>query len=105
MTYALAPEMSAATVDAQLTEAIASGRYDFAIVNFANPDMVGHTGVFDAALRAMAATDAAVGHVVDAVLEAGRGLPLPAKHRHLRGETFPRRSPQNPPHPQPTPTP
>ena len=89
LTYDLAPEMSAAPVAARLAEAIASGRYDFAIVNFANPDMVGHTGVFDAALRAMGATDAAVGVVVDAVLAAGGCLLLTADHGNVEELTFP----------------
>jgi 2,3-bisphosphoglycerate-independent phosphoglycerate mutase len=89
MTYDLAPEMSAASVAARLAEAVRSGRYDFAIVNFANPDMVGHTGVFDAALRAMAATDAAVGVVADAVLEAGGCVLLTADHGNIEEMAFP----------------
>jgi 2,3-bisphosphoglycerate-independent phosphoglycerate mutase len=89
MTYDLAPEMSAAPVAARLAEAVRSGGYDFAIVNFANPDMVGHTGVFDAALRAMAATDAAVGVVADAVLEAGGCVLLTADHGNVEEMAFP----------------
>ena len=51
-TYDLAPEMSAVGVTDALVEAIASGRYDFIVANFANPDMVGHTGVWDATIAA-----------------------------------------------------
>jgi len=88
-TYDEAPEMSAAQVAAKLAGAIRAGSYDFAIVNFANPDMVGHTGVFDAALRAMAATDAAVGAVVDAALAAGGCVVLTADHGNVEEMRFP----------------
>jgi len=88
-TYDQAPEMSAAQVAARLAEAIRSGTFDFAIVNFANPDMVGHTGVFDAALTAMAATDAAVGVVVDAALAAGGCVLLTADHGNVEEMRFP----------------
>ncbi|HEY8830489.1 MAG TPA: 2,3-bisphosphoglycerate-independent phosphoglycerate mutase [Candidatus Limnocylindria bacterium] len=88
-TYDEAPEMSAAPVAAKLVEAIGSGRYDFAIVNFANPDMVGHTGVFEAALRAMAATDAAVGAVADAALASGGCVLLTADHGNVEEMRFP----------------
>lgn len=88
-TYDQAPEMSAAPVAAALAAAIRSGRYDFAIVNIANPDMVGHTGVLAAALRAMTATDAAVGVVVDAAIEAGGCVLLTADHGNVEELTFP----------------
>jgi 2,3-bisphosphoglycerate-independent phosphoglycerate mutase len=88
-TYDLAPEMSAAEVAARLAEAIRAGTFDFAIVNFANPDMVGHTGVFEAALLAMAATDAAVGTVVDAALAAGGCVLLTADHGNVEELRFP----------------
>jgi 2,3-bisphosphoglycerate-independent phosphoglycerate mutase len=88
-TYDLAPEMSAAPVASKLVDAVRTGTYDFAIVNFANPDMVGHTGVFAAALRAMAATDAAVGEVVDAVLAAGGCMLLTADHGNAEEMRFP----------------
>ena len=88
-TYDEAPEMSAAPVAARLVDAIRSGTYDFAIVNFANPDMVGHTGVFDAALRAMAATDAAVGAVVDAAVASGGCVLLTADHGNVEEMRFP----------------
>jgi len=88
-TYDLAPEMSAAEVATRLVAAVGSGTYDFAIVNFANPDMVGHTGVLAATLRAMAATDAAVGAVVDAVLDAGGCMLLTADHGNAEEMRFP----------------
>ena len=88
-TYDEAPEMSAAPVAAKLADAIRSGTYDFAIVNFANPDMVGHTGVVEAALRAMAATDAAVGVVVDAALGSGGCVLLTADHGNVEEMRFP----------------
>jgi 2,3-bisphosphoglycerate-independent phosphoglycerate mutase len=88
-TYDEAPDMSAAEVAARLAAAVRSETYDFAIVNFANPDMVGHTGDFDAALRAMAATDAAVGVVVDAVVGAGGAVLLTADHGNVEEMRFP----------------
>ncbi len=88
-TYDTAPEMSAMPVAERLAAAVRAGRYDFAIVNFANPDMVGHTGVFDAALRAMKATDDAVGVVVDAVLAAGGCVLLTADHGNVEEMAFP----------------
>ena len=88
-TYDEAPEMSAAEVARRLADAIRTGTYDFAIVNFANPDMVGHTGVLAAALRAMVATDAAVGTAVDAALGAGGCVLLTADHGNVEQMTFP----------------
>ncbi len=66
-TYDLQPEMSAAGVTDALVEAIGSGRYDFIVANFANPDMVGHTGVWEATTRALAAVDACLGRIVKAI--------------------------------------
>jgi 2,3-bisphosphoglycerate-independent phosphoglycerate mutase len=88
-TYDLQPEMSAAGVADALVDAIKSDKYDFAIVNFANPDMVGHTGDIDAEKRAMAATDEAVGRVVDAVLAAGGALLITADHGNAEEMLFP----------------
>ena len=88
-TYDLRPEMSAAAVADALVAAIATGRDDFVIVNFANPDMVGHTGVLAAALVAMAATDAALGRVVDAALAAGGCVLLTSDHGNVEALTFP----------------
>jgi 2,3-bisphosphoglycerate-independent phosphoglycerate mutase len=66
-TYDLQPVMSAAGVTDALTDAIASGTYDFIVANYANPDMVGHTGVWDAAVEAVTFIDGCLGRVVDAM--------------------------------------
>ena len=87
-TYDLRPEMSAAGVADALVKAIGGGRYDFAIVNFANPDMVGHTGVVEAAIRAMEATDLAVGRVVDAALAAGGCVIITSDHGNAEQMRF-----------------
>ena len=68
-TYDLKPEMSAYEVCDKLTEAVRSGKYDVIIINFANPDMVGHTGVEAAAVKAIEAVDECVGKAVEAVKE------------------------------------
>ena len=94
-TYDLKPEMSAYEVCDKLTEAIRSGKYDVIIINFANPDMVGHTGVEDAAIKAVEAVDACVGKAVDAVKEVGGQMFICADHGnaeqlkdYVTGETF-----------------
>ena len=69
-TYDLQPEMSAPKVCDNLVKAI-SGKYDVIIINFANPDMVGHTGVIDAAIKACETVDTCVGRVVEASKETG----------------------------------
>jgi 2,3-bisphosphoglycerate-independent phosphoglycerate mutase len=92
-TYDRKPEMSAAGVAAALVKAIHSGVYDFAIVNLANPDMVGHTGDFEATLKAMEATDAAVGQIVDATLGAGGCVLLTADHGNAEEMAFPNGEP------------
>ena len=79
-TYDLKPEMSAYEVCDKLTEAIRSGNYDVIIINFANPDMVGHTGVEAAAIKAVEAVDACVGKTVDAIKETGGVLFICADH-------------------------
>ena len=88
-TYDRAPEMSADGVANALVKAIGRGTYDFAVVNFANPDMVGHTGDFEATRTAMAATDRAVGRVVDAALEAGGCVVITADHGNAEELLFP----------------
>ena len=79
-TYDLQPEMSAPIVCDKLCEAIGSGKYDLIIINFANPDMVGHTGVFEAAVKAVETVDTCVGRAVDALLAAGGQMFLCADH-------------------------
>ena len=79
-TYDLKPEMSAYEVCDKFTEAIRSGKYDVIITNFANPDMVGHTGVEDAAIKAIEAVDTCVGKVVEALKEAGGQMFICADH-------------------------
>jgi 2,3-bisphosphoglycerate-independent phosphoglycerate mutase len=87
-TYDQQPEMSAAGVADTLAQAIGAGTYDFAIVNYANPDMVGHTGDIGATERAMVATEAAVGKTVDAVLAAGGAVLLTADHGNAEEMLF-----------------
>ncbi len=79
-TYDRKPEMSAAAVAQSVTEAIRSDRYDFVLVNFANPDMVGHTGLLDAAVHAVEAVDAGVGQIVEAVQARGGAVLITADH-------------------------
>ena len=79
-TYDLKPEMSAPEVAAECVKRIESGKYDVVILNFANCDMVGHTGVFDAAVKAVEAVDTAVDQVVTAVLNAGGCAFITADH-------------------------
>jgi 2,3-bisphosphoglycerate-independent phosphoglycerate mutase len=79
-TYDLQPEMSAFEVTDKLVEAIGSGQYDVIICNYANGDMVGHTGIFSAAVKAVEALDVCVGRVRDAVLAAGGECLITADH-------------------------
>ena len=79
-TYDLKPEMSAPEVAEECRARIESGKYDAIILNFANCDMVGHTGVFDAAVKAVEAVDAGVKKVMDAVLKMGGVMFLTADH-------------------------
>ena len=69
-TYDMKPEMSAAEVAEEAVSRVRGGAYDFIVLNFANCDMVGHTGFMDAAVKAVETVDACVGKVLDAVLEA-----------------------------------
>jgi len=82
-TYDLAPEMSAAEITARLVEAVGSGTYDFIIVNYANPDMVGHTGIWDAAVRAAEFVDGCLAQVSEAVLDTGGALIITADHGNI----------------------
>ena len=79
-TYDLKPEMSAPIVCDKLVEAIETGKYDVIIINFANPDMVGHTGVESAAIKAIETVDACVGRAVEAIKAAGGVLFICADH-------------------------
>ncbi len=79
-TYDLKPEMSAFEVTDEAVKRIESGKYDVIILNFANCDMVGHTGVFDAAVKAVETVDTCVGKVVDSVLKMGGVLCITADH-------------------------
>lgn len=79
-TYDMKPEMSAYEVCEKLTDAIRSGKYDVIIINFANPDMVGHTGVEGAAIRAVEAVDECVGKAVEAIKEVDGVMFICADH-------------------------
>ncbi len=79
-TYDLQPEMSAYEVAAEAVERIESGKYDVMILNFANPDMVGHTGVMEAAVKAVHAVDECLGRVTDAIFAAGGRALITADH-------------------------
>ncbi|MCI5901450.1 MAG: 2,3-bisphosphoglycerate-independent phosphoglycerate mutase [Blautia sp.] len=79
-TYDLQPEMSAPQVCEKLVEAIKSDKYDVIIINFANPDMVGHTGVMEAAVKAVEAVDTCVGKAVDAIKEVDGQMFICADH-------------------------
>ena len=79
-TYDLQPEMSAPAVCDKLVEAIKSDKYDVIIINFANPDMVGHTGVENAAIKAVEAVDECVGRAVEAIKEVNGQMFICADH-------------------------
>jgi 2,3-bisphosphoglycerate-independent phosphoglycerate mutase len=79
-TYDLQPEMSAPEVAAKLVEAIGTGRFDFIALNFANGDMVGHTGVYEAIMKAVKTVDKCAGRVIDAARAAGYEVVVIADH-------------------------
>ena len=79
-TYDLKPEMSAYEVCDKLVEAIKSREYDFIVVNYANGDMVGHTGVYEAIEKAVKAVDECVGRTIDAAVESGYEALIIADH-------------------------
>jgi 2,3-bisphosphoglycerate-independent phosphoglycerate mutase len=79
-TYDLQPEMSAVGVTDKLVEAIESNKYDLIIINFANADMVGHTGIMQAAINAVEVVDTCIGRAVDALLKADGQMFLCADH-------------------------
>jgi 2,3-bisphosphoglycerate-independent phosphoglycerate mutase len=82
-TYDLAPQMSAPQLTERLLAAIGSGDYDFIIVNYANPDMVGHTGVWEAAVAAAEVIDGCLDQVSRATLDAGGALLITADHGNI----------------------
>ena len=82
-TYDLAPEMGALAITDALVAGIGSGDYDFIIANYANPDMVGHTGVWDAAVRAAEIIDSCLARVAEASLQAGGTLLVTADHGNI----------------------
>ena len=79
-TYDLQPEMSAFLVRDEVISRLERDMYDLIVLNFANPDMVGHTGIFDAAVKAVEVVDGCVGAVVDKILEKGGAALLTADH-------------------------
>ncbi|EEP81970.1 2,3-bisphosphoglycerate-independent phosphoglycerate mutase [Uncinocarpus reesii 1704] len=79
-TYDLDPKMSAAPVGEKMAERIAEKKYDLVMNNFAPPDMVGHTGVYEAAIQGVAATDKAIGRIFEACKENGYILFITADH-------------------------
>ena len=79
-TYDLQPEMSAPELTEKLVAAIGSGKYDLIVCNYANGDMVGHTGVYEAAIKAVEALDSCLGRVEQALLQAGGQALVTADH-------------------------
>jgi len=82
-TYDLKPEMSAPEVTDRIVDAIENQRYDVIVVNYANGDMVGHTGVFDAAVKAVECLDSCVGRIVEALDKVGGEALLTADHGNV----------------------
>ncbi|MDP3012738.1 MAG: 2,3-bisphosphoglycerate-independent phosphoglycerate mutase [Candidatus Subteraquimicrobiales bacterium] len=82
-TYDLKPEMSAYEVTEAVLEEIGKDIFDVIILNYANPDMVGHTGVFEAAVKAAEAVDECMGKVVEAIIERGGECLITADHGNL----------------------
>lgn len=79
-TYDLQPEMSAPELTDKAVEAIKSGKYDLIVLNFANPDMVGHTGVIPAAIKAVETVDTCLGRIANAIESMGGALLVTADH-------------------------
>ncbi len=82
-TYDLQPEMSCPELTEKLVAAIEQQRFDVIICNIANPDMVGHSGILDAAIQAAQAVDVAIGHIVSAIHKTGGALIITADHGNL----------------------
>ena len=79
-TYDLQPEMSAPELTDKAVAAINSGKYDLIILNYANPDMVGHTGSLTAAIKAVETVDTGLGRIADAIEKSGGALLVTADH-------------------------
>jgi len=79
-TYDMAPEMSAEELTISCSNAIKSGKYSFIVINYANPDMVGHTGKMDAAIKAIETVDRCIGKIVNATGEMGGSILITADH-------------------------
>ncbi len=89
-TYDLQPEMSAPEVTDKLVEAIKSGKYDTIVCNYANGDMVGHTGSFDAAVKAVEYLDICLGRLKEAILETDSKMLITADHGNVEQMTDPK---------------
>jgi len=88
-TYDKKPEMSAREVTDKLVEAIGTGQYGFVLVNFANPDMVGHTGILDAAVKAVKVVDESLGRLWQAARKQGMAMLVTADHGNCEMMTDP----------------
>ncbi len=93
-TYDLAPEMRAPEITGRLVAAIGSDEYDFIVANYANPDMVGHTGVWDAAVRAVEVVDGCLARLAESTLVAGGALVITAAHGNIEEMRDPAGNPQ-----------
>ena len=93
-TYDLAPEMSAEPITEAVVAGIGSGRFDFILVNYANPDMVAHTGAWDAAVHAAEFVDACLARLADAALKADGALLVTADHGNIEEMRDPAGAPQ-----------
>jgi 2,3-bisphosphoglycerate-independent phosphoglycerate mutase len=93
-TYDLAPEMSAGSITDHVVAGIGANRYEFILVNYANPDMVAHTGVWDAAVRAAEVVDGCLDRLVEATLGAGGALLVTADHGNIEEMRDPGGAPQ-----------
>ena len=82
-TYDLQPQMSCPELTDKLVEAIGSGRFDFIVCNIANPDMVGHSGILEAAIKAVEAVDVALGRITTAIRAASGAMLISADHGNL----------------------
>jgi 2,3-bisphosphoglycerate-independent phosphoglycerate mutase len=86
-TYDLKPEMSARELTDELTKRIRSKQYSFILANYANPDMVGHTGILAAAVKAVEVIDECLGRILKAAQEAGAIVMITADHGNLEAMT------------------